>query len=219
MEVVEIIALSMGVAWASGLNLYAAVFVLGWLGSTGNLVLPEPLQVCSDPMVMAAAGFMYCVEFFADKTPGVDTGWDVIHTFIRIPAGAILAAGAVGELGPGAELAALILGGGLAAATHATKAGGRVLINTSPEPVTNWTASVGEDLAVIAGLWTALNYPVLFIIVLIAVILLMAWLLPRIWRGIKLIAARVGGFFQRRRRHDRQQQDPPVLPDPKRDGR
>ena len=97
METVEIIALSMGVAWASGINLYAAIFVLGWLGMTGNIVLPEQLQVCSDPMVMAVAGFMYFVEFFADKTPGVDTGWDVIHSFIRIPAGAILAAGAVGE--------------------------------------------------------------------------------------------------------------------------
>ncbi len=104
MEIVEIIALSMGLAWASGINLYAAVFVLGWLGSSGNLDLPPELQVCSDPTVMAAAGFMYFVEFFADKTPGVDTGWDTIHTFIRIPAGAILAAGAVGELGQSAEV-------------------------------------------------------------------------------------------------------------------
>lgn len=196
MDIVGVIALSMGVAWASGINLYAAVFMLGWLGNSGNLVLPEALQVCSDPMVMAAAGLMYCVEFFADKIPGVDTGWDVIHTFIRIPAGAILAAGAVGELGAGAELAALLLGGGLAATTHATKAGGRVLINTSPEPVTNWTASITEDVAVIGGIWMALNYPLLFIVLLLVVIVLMAWLLPKIWRGVKTLCSRIGAFFR-----------------------
>ncbi len=210
METVEIIALSMGVAWASGLNLYATVFVLGWLGSTGNLVLPQELQICSDPMVMLVAGFMYCVEFFADKIPGVDTGWDAIHTFVRIPAGAILAAGAVGDLGQGAELAALLLGGGLAAATHATKAGGRVLINASPEPVTNWTASLTEDFAVIAGLWAALNYPLAFIVLLTIVMLLMIWLLPRIWRGIKLLYARVVGFFKGGAKQN--QYEKPVLP-------
>lgn len=197
METVEIIALSMGVAWASGINLYAAIFVLGWLGTTGNIILPEELQICSDPMVMGVAGFMYFVEFFVDKTPGVDTGWDVIHSFIRIPAGAILAAGAVGELGQGAELAALLLGGSLTAATHATKAGSRVLINTSPEPVTNWTASLGEDIAVIAGLWTALNSPVVFLVFMVLVIVLMAWLLPKIWRGIKLLFAKIAGLFRR----------------------
>ena len=212
METVEIIALSMGVAWASGLNLYAAIFVLGWLGSTGNLVLPEALQVCSDPMVMLVAGFMYCVEFFTDKTPGVDTGWDAIHTFIRIPAGAILAAGAVGELGQGAELAAFLLGGGLTAVTHATKAGGRILINTSPEPVTNWTASLAEDVAVIGGLWTALNYPVAFIVLLAIVILLMAWLLPRIWRGIKMLYARVVAFFKGGKGGEQGQAEKPALP-------
>lgn len=197
MDTVEIIALSMGVAWASGINLYASVFVLGWLGSTGNLELPPELQVCTDPMVMTAAGFMYFIEFFTDKTPGVDTGWDVIHTFIRIPAGAILAAGAVGELGQGAELAALIMGGTLTAASHATKAGSRVLINTSPEPVTNWTASVAEDVAVIGGLWTALNYPVAFIIAMVVIIGLMIWLLPKIWRGIKLLWRKIKAFFKR----------------------
>jgi len=218
METVEIIALSMGVAWASGLNLYAAIFVLGWLGSTGNLVLPQELQIFSDPMVMFVAGFMYLVEFFADKTPGVDTGWDAIHTFIRIPAGAILAAGAVGELGQGAELAAFLLGGGLAAATHATKAGGRVLINTSPEPVTNWTASLAEDVAVIAGLWTALNSPVVFLVFMVLAIVLMAWLLPQIWRGIKLLFARIAGFFRRGDKHESLQKELSTLPGPDKGG-
>ncbi len=195
MDVVAIIALSMGAAWASGINLYAAVFVLGWLGSTGNLMLPEGLQICSDPMVMAAAGVMYFIEFFADKIPGVDTLWDSIHTFIRIPAGAILAAGAVGDLGQGAELTALLLGGTLSAASHATKAGSRVLINTSPEPVTNWLASITEDVAVVVGLWTALNYPLLFIVALVVMIALMIWLLPKLWRGIKLLFARITSLF------------------------
>ena len=217
METVEIIALSMGVAWASGINLYAAIFVLGWLGMTGNIVLPEQLQVCSDPMVMAVAGFMYFVEFFADKTPGVDTGWDVIHSFIRIPAGAILAAGAVGELGQGAELAALLLGGSLTAATHATKAGSRVLINTSPEPVTNWTASLGEDIAVIAGLWTALNSPVVFLVFMVLVILLMAWLLPKIWRGIKVLLTKIASLFKRGDKQQSLQLETPVLPQKKLD--
>ncbi len=188
-EITALLALTMGAAWASGINLYATMAMLGYMGITGNIVLPEALQILQDPLVMTAAAFMYCVEFFADKTPGLDTGWDGIHTFIRIPAGAMLAAGAVGELGPGVELAAAIVGGGLAAGSHATKAGSRVLINTSPEPVSNWTASISEDLLVIGGLWTALNHPVLFLIGLAAFIALMIWLLPKIWLGIKKLFA------------------------------
>lgn len=192
MDIVNTIALTMGVAWASGINLYAAVFTLGYLNMTGNIQLPPDLQVLSDPLVMAAAGFMYIIEFFADKTPGVDTGWDAIHTFIRIPAGAVLAAGAVGDVSPAAELAAMIIGGTLAAGSHATKAGSRVLINTSPEPFSNWTASISEDVLVIAGLWTALHYPVLFLVVLTASIAAMIWLLPKLWRGIKRVFAFLG---------------------------
>lgn len=195
MGVVETIALSMGAAWASGINLYATLFVLGYMGATGHVVLPPELQILSDPMVMAAAGFMYAVEFFADKTPGVDTGWDAIHTFIRIPAGALLAAGAVAEVGPAAELAAAIIGGTLAAGTHATKAGSRVLINTSPEPVSNWLASLGEDVAVVIGLWTALQYPWVFLVFLLAFVIAVIWLLPRLWRGIKWVFARLRSLF------------------------
>ena len=193
MDITQTIALTMGVAWASGINLYAAILMLGYMGTTGNIDLPPDLQVLSDPMVMVAAGLMYCIEFFADKVPGVDTGWDAISTFIRIPAGAILAAGAVGDVGSGAQLAAAIAGGTLTTGSHVTKTGTRVLINTSPEPVTNWFASVGEDVAVIAGLWTALYHPALFIVLLVLFILLSIWLLPKIWRGIK----RVFGFFGR----------------------
>ncbi|RMG35179.1 MAG: DUF4126 domain-containing protein, partial [Gammaproteobacteria bacterium] len=181
MEAVQTIALMMGTAWASGINLYATILVLGWMGSTGQVDLPPALEVLTDPGVMFAAGLMYCVEFFADKTPGVDTGWDAIHTFIRIPAGAIMAAGAAEglDVGPAAELVALLLGGALSATSHATKAGTRVLINTSPEPVTNWTASIAEDLAVIGGLWASLNHPYFFLAALLVFLILVAWLLPK----------------------------------------
>jgi Domain of unknown function (DUF4126) len=191
------LALTMGLAWASGINLYATLITLGYLANTGNIVLPPDLQIVADPMVMAAAGLMYLIEFFADKVPGVDTGWDTIHTFIRIPAGAMLAAGAIGDLNPAVEIAAAILGGSLAAGTHATKAGTRVLINTSPEPFSNWFASVGEDIAVIGGVWACINHPVLFLIALVFFIAMMIWLLPRIWGGIKKIFRLIINLFNR----------------------
>jgi hypothetical protein len=181
------LALSMGLAWASGLNLYATLFTLGYLANTGNIDLPQNLQIVADPMVMGAAGIMYVVEFFADKVPGVDTGWDTLHTFIRIPAGAMLAAGAIGDLNPAVEITAAILGGGLAAGTHATKAGTRVLINTSPEPFSNWFASITEDIAVVSGVWACINHPILFLIALAIFIMIMIWLLPRIVTGIKKV--------------------------------
>ena len=192
MDITQTIALTMGVAWASGINLYATLLVLGYMGMTGNIDLPPDLQILADPMVMIAAGLMYAIEFFADKVPGVDTGWDTLHTFIRIPAGAMLAAGAIGEVGAGAQLAAALVGGTLATGTHATKAGSRVMINTSPEPVTNWFTSVGEDIVVILGLWTALENPVLFLVLLAVFIVLMIWLLPKIWRGIRRVFAWLG---------------------------
>ncbi|MGR9086209.1 MAG: DUF4126 domain-containing protein [Gammaproteobacteria bacterium] len=189
------LALTMGLGWASGINLYATLLTLGFLASTGNITLPEDLQIVANPLVMTASGLMYFVEFFADKTPGIDTGWDAIHTFIRIPAGAMLAAGAVGDLNPAVELAAAIAGGGLAAGSHATKAGSRVLINTSPEPFSNWFASVGEDIAVIAGVWACIRHPFLFLVALFVFILLMIWLLPRLWRGIKTVFGKIRQFF------------------------
>lgn len=195
MDPIHTIALTMGVAWASGINLYAAVFMLGYLGTTGHIQLPPDLVVLTDPLVLAAAGFMYCVEFFADKTPGVDTGWDAIHTFIRIPAGAILAAGAIGDVSPAAQLAAGLIGGAMAAGSHLTKAGSRVLINTSPEPVSNWIASITEDVAVIAGLWMALHHPVIFLVLLGIFIVLMIWLLPRLWRGINRLFCFLARLF------------------------
>lgn len=194
MDLAQVIALSMGVAWASGINMYAAIAMLGILGATGHMVLPPGLEPLADPLVIIAASFMYCVEFFADKVPGVDTGWDAIHTFIRIPAGAVLASQAVGDVSAPLALAAGLVGGTLAAGSHATKAGTRALINTSPEPVTNWSASLAEDAMVIGGLWTALHHPLVFLALLVVFVLVAAWLLPRIWRGLK----RVFAFLARR---------------------
>ena len=193
--IVQTLALTMGVAWASGLNLYAAILMLGLLGATGHLTLPEQLQILASPLVILAAAFMYLVEFFADKAPGFDSGWDAVHTFIRIPAGAALAAGAVGELNPAVVIAAAIVGGGLTAGVHATKAGSRVLINSSPEPFSNWVASVAEDLLVIGGLFAALYHPWLFLGLLLLFILLMIWLLPRLWRGLKRLFGYLGRLF------------------------
>lgn len=194
--VIKTIALTMGVAWASGINLYAAILVLGILGYNGNITLPPDLMALADPLVIVAAGVMYAVEFFADKIPGVDNGWDTVHTFIRIPVGALLAAAAVGDVTPAVVIAAALFGGGMTATTHAMKAGTRVLINTSPEPLTNWIASFGEDAAVIAGLWAALHYPLVFVILLIIFIGLCIWLLPKIWRGVVKILSLLANLFR-----------------------
>ncbi len=196
-HIVQIIALSMGAAWASGINLYATLFVLGYLGATGHMTLPPDLHILTSPLVIGAAAVMFCVEFVTDKIPGVDTGWDAIHTFIRIPAGALLAAGAVGHVDPAVAVAAGILGGTLSAGSHALKAGSRVIINTSPEPFTNWIASVTEDVTVVAGLWTALSHPWLFLGLLAAFILLLIWLLPKIWRSIRKVFGAIARMFGR----------------------
>ncbi len=195
-QISQTLALSMGAAWGSGINLYATVLMLGYLAYTGNIDLPPDLMIVADPLVMTAAGFMYAVEFFADKIPGVDTFWDTLHTFVRIPAGAMLAAGAIGDVGPAAEIAAALIGGSLTAATHATKAGSRVLINTSPEPFSNWTASIAEDLAVFAGVWASIQHPAFFIVAIFMLILLMAWALPKLWRGIKRVFRFLGRLFR-----------------------
>ncbi len=195
-EITATVAIAAGAAWASGINLYAALLMFGILGTTGTLTLPPNLEILTNPLVITAAGFMYLVEFFADKTPGVDSAWDVIHTFVRIPAGAALAAGAVGELDAGVQMAAFIVGGGLAASSHVAKTSSRAVINTSPEPVTNWSASVTEDLMVFGGLWAALNHPVVFLVLLLIFLLALAWLLPKIFRILKGIFSRIRDFFR-----------------------
>jgi hypothetical protein len=197
-EILPYIALSMGVAWASGINLYAAVLVLGLLGLSGNMPLPEALHVLQNPVVIGVAGFMYCVEFFADKIQGVDSAWDTLHTFIRIPAGAVLAATAVGDVDPAIAISAALVGGGLTAGTHLTKASTRLLVNTSPEPFSNIGASLAEDTVVVGGLLTALYYPSLFLVLLAAFVALMIWSLPILIRALKGIFDSLKGFFRGR---------------------
>ena len=198
-EILPYIALSMGVAWASGINLYAAILVLGLLGLSGNMPLPETLQILQNPIVIGVAGFMYCVEFFADKIQGVDSAWDTLHTFIRIPAGAVLAATAVGDVDPAIAISAALVGGGLTAGTHLTKASTRLLVNTSPEPFSNIGASLAEDTVVVGGLLTALYYPSLFLVLLVAFVALMIWLLPILIRALKGIFDSLKRFFGGRR--------------------
>ena len=199
MDTVEIIALTLGIGWASGINLYAAVLALGLLGTFGYMELPPKLEILTTPAVMGAAGLMYCIEFFADKVPGLDSLWDAVHTFIRVPAGAVLAAGAVGEVDPSVQLAAALVGGALAGGSHFTKAGTRAIINTSPEPLTNAGASVAEDALVVAGVWTMGNYPSVFLVALALMTALALWAMPRLYRGAKRIVGRARTFMDNRR--------------------
>ena len=191
----QLVALAAALGIASGLRLYAVLFIVGAAGYLGWIVLPQGLAILSHPLVLAASGFMCFVEFFADKVPGVDSLWDVVHTLIRIPAGAALAASVFGDSSSAMMLAAAILGGTLAAGSHFTKAGSRAVINTSPEPFSNWGASLTEDVAVGGLLWLAIAHPLAAGIVVIALIALMAWLLPKAWRSARRIVARLSGFL------------------------
>ncbi len=191
METASMIAIVLGVAWASGIKLYAAVLTLGVLGATGNIDLPEKLQVLTHPWVIGSAGFLYVMEFIADKIPGVDSVWDALHTFIRIPAGAVLAAGAVASVDPVVLTMAFLAGGAMSAGSHGAKMSTRLAINTSPEPFTNWGASVSEDVAVASGLYVAFHYPVVFLVLLAAFVALVIWLLPKIFRAIKYVFSRI----------------------------
>lgn len=195
MDPITVIALTLGVGWASGINLYAAILVLGVMDTMGAIALPAELKILASPIVIFAAGFMYLVEFVTDKIPGVDSGWDTLHTFIRIPAGAILASQAVGDVSPALSLAAGLVGGSLAATSHFTKAGTRLMINASPEPFSNWTASLAEDVAVIAGLWFALQHPAVFLVLLAVFVALVIWLAPKLFRALRFLFRKIAGWF------------------------
>ncbi|HYC46861.1 MAG TPA: DUF4126 domain-containing protein [Burkholderiales bacterium] len=184
---IQALALASLLAWASGVRLYLAIFVVGLAGYLGYVELPAGLHVLQHPWVLGAAGMMLLMEFTVDKVPAIDSLWDAIHTFIRIPAGALLAAGATGDTLSALTVAAGLLGGTITAGTHLTKAGARALINTSPEPFTNWGASFGEDVLVLGAIWFAFQHPVAFLIALALFVALMIWLLPKVWRGLKAV--------------------------------
>lgn len=182
-QVLQTVALASLLAWASGLRLYFLIFCLGMAGNFGYIELPSGLQVLQHPWVIGAAGILLAAEFLADKVPGFDSAWDALHTFIRIPAGALLAAGATGDAPAALMVAAGLLGGTITAGTHLAKAGSRAIINASPEPFSNWGASLTEDAAVVAGIWLAFLYPVAFLVALAMFVALVIWLLPKLWRG------------------------------------
>lgn len=192
MNSISNLALASGLSWASGLRLYATVFVVGILAKFGYIDLPETLAILSNPMVIGLAGVLSTIEFLADKIPYVDSAWDGIHTFIRIPAGALLAMGAINTSDPMIATIAALLGGTLTGMTHATKAGSRALINTSPEPVTNIVASFGEEGTLVTGGWLVFAHPAVFIGLLGGFIVLMFWLLPKLWRNIKTLLRNFG---------------------------
>jgi len=191
----QLIALATALGWASGIRLYAVLFIVGAVGYAGWFDLPQHLQILAHPMVLAASGFMVFAEFFADKIPGVDTAWDLVHTVIRIPAGAALAAGVFGDSPPAWTMAAAIIGGTLAAGSHFTKAGTRAVINTSPEPVSNWVASFGEDLLAGGLVYLALAYPFIALAVVAVLVAFSIWLLPKLWRFIRALIERIGSWF------------------------
>ena len=192
MDMISQLALAGGLSWASGLRLYLTVFLVGALARYNVIDLPSSLDILSNPIVLVVAGVLCVIEFLADKIPYVDSAWDSIQTFIRIPAGALLAMGAINTSDPMIATVTALLGGSLAGATHATKAGSRALINTSPEPVSNIAASLSEEGLLLTGGWLALMHPAVFIGLLLGFIVFMFWLLPKLWRGIKLVLGNVG---------------------------
>ncbi|HEX6734874.1 MAG TPA: DUF4126 domain-containing protein [Azonexus sp.] len=191
MDLVETIALASGLAWASGLRLYLVVFLAGVLSHFGYLHLPETLALLQHPLVIGSAGLMAVAELVADKVPAFDSLWDSIQTFIRIPAGALLAAFALGDVEPAWMLAAGLVGGTITAGTHFAKAGSRLAINTSPEPFSNWLASFGEEGMVLSGLWAMLAAPWLFLGLLALFLIVAGFLLVKLWGFVSRLFGRV----------------------------
>jgi hypothetical protein len=187
MDLLTTSALGLGAAWASGINVYAVVLTLGLLDAAGWITLPPDLQPLSSPLVLGIAGALYAIEFIADKVPGVDHVWDAVHSFIRIPAGAILAGASFGQISPEWVIAAGLLGGTLALGSHLSKAGTRAAVNLSPEPFSTWAVSLLEDIAAVVAVILALFHPLVFLIALAVIAALTIWLLPKLLR----VAARV----------------------------
>ncbi len=191
----QLLALAAALGWASGIRLYAAVFLVGAAGFMGWVDLPRGLQILQHPGVMAASGFMCFVEFFADKIPIVDTVWDAIHTVIRIPAGAALAAGALGADGAAMTWIAALLGGSLAATSHAAKMTTRAAVNTSPEPFSNIAVSLLEDGFVVFMLWLSATHPLLFAIALVLTLVLAVVLMVVLFKFLRTVLRGLSRFF------------------------
>jgi len=195
MNLISTIAIAMGSAWVSGINLYACVATLGLLSRFAHLKLPGELEVVTNGWVIGVALALYIIEFVADKVPWVDSTWDVIHTFIRIPAGAVLAAAAFGDFDRSIQVIALLLGGGLALSSHGTKAATRAVLNTLPEPVTNAVVSVGEDILAIVSIVAAVFFPVLLFVIVAAGLLVSIYLFNRVIKFFRSVTRKIRNWF------------------------
>ena len=198
LDMPQLLALAGAIGWASGIRLYLVILLVGLAGNFGWMPLPGGLQLLAHPAVLAASGFMVLVEFFADKIPGLDSLWDMVHTVIRVPAGAALAAGVFGADHTAMALVAALVGGGLAATAHTAKATTRAAINTSPEPFSNVGASLVEDAAVPTGLWLAVAHPAVFGVFFVVVLVGSVWLIRKSWRFLRSLFGRVARIFSGR---------------------
>ncbi|MCY7376263.1 MAG: DUF4126 domain-containing protein [Pyrinomonadaceae bacterium] len=190
------LSLALGTAWTSGINLYATVTVLGLLQKFGATKLPGGLDVLDNWWIIGIAGFLYFIEFFADKIPYIDSIWDVIHTFIRVPAGAIVAYAATSQTDASVQTIAALLGGGLAFSSHGTKAALRAGANLSPEPVSNWVLSIVEDIIAFVGTILAVFAPVLIAIVLVIFAIFFVWFFPKVVRGVRKLFGGIRALFR-----------------------
>ena len=195
MSFIETLAVSIGASWVSGINLYAAVATLGLLGRFADMKLPGELDVVTNWWVIGVALVLFVIEFVADKIQLVDSLWDIIHTFIRIPAGAVLAATAFGDFDRRVQVIALLLGGGLALSSHGTKAATRALVNTSPEPVSNIVVSLSEDILAVITVVAAIFLPVVLFVIVAAGLIFTFWLLPRVIRFFRKVIQSIRRFF------------------------
>jgi hypothetical protein len=195
MDLINTLGLAMGSSWVSGINLYAAVATLGLLNRFAHLQLPGELSVVGNWWVIGVAIALYAIEFFADKIPYLDSTWDVIHTFVRVPAGAALAAASFGDYDKSVQLIALLAGGGIALSSHGTKATSRMAINTSPEPASNIIASLVEDIVSVGSIFLAVFYPLVIIIIVVIFVIIAIIILPKIIRFLRNVGAKIRRFF------------------------
>jgi uncharacterized membrane protein len=184
-----------GSAWLSGINLYATVVTLGVLQKFQLVKLPGGLDMLGEWWVILLAAALYVIEFVADKVPAVDTAWDAVHTFIRVPAGAILAASAFADFDPAVKMAAMILGGGIALSSHGAKAATRLAANTSPEPVSNVALSLTEDVVAFGSTILMVFFPIAMLIIVVIFLIVTIWLTPKIIRALRRLIARIRGLF------------------------
>ena len=195
LDTTALVALSAALGWAAGIRLYLVVFLTGMAGFMGFIPLPDGLKILQNPALLTASGFMVFVEFFADKIPGLDSIWDVVHTVIRVPAGAALAGGVFGADSATMGTVAALIGGTLAATSHATKATTRAAVNTSPEPFSNIIVSFAEEGLVMFMLWLSTNHPLIFGIVLLIVLVLSVLLVVMLWKFLRAVVRKVSSFF------------------------